>query len=152
LWKAYKAIDRHKHDQHDRHAYRALLHAVTERARAGHDVEFANARTGDTLRLSNPFQNGHVAIAQEDALFSPSTAPFVATYGAADDAHFALLVLQQQNDTSDLSGTWTTWSANFSQDLTDVPAPQAQRLTVSGQIQQDHDQTVTLTVGGSVLT
>jgi hypothetical protein len=77
------------------------------------------------------------------------------TYGAADATHLALLTLQQQQgSSSDLTGSWTTWSAGFSQGTMDVSPPQATRFPISGQIHdvQPQQTILTISVGGSILT
>lgn len=79
----------------------------------------------------------------------------VTTYMASDTTHLAILTLQtQQNASSNLTGSWTTWSAGFSQDTTDVSPPQATCFSFSGQIQdrQSQQTTLTINVDGSVLT
>jgi hypothetical protein len=84
---------------------------------------------------------------------SPSASfPPTGIYGAADGTHLVFASWQQDAGTPDVKGTWTSLSAIFSQDMTDVSAPQTQRFTLSGEISSTKSQTATWSVGGSVIT
>lgn len=67
-WRLYRAVCRHVEDRADRHTYRSLLQAVSDQARAGYNLEFTNGRTGEILKLTNPYTgraHGHVQQIQE---------------------------------------------------------------------------------------
>lgn len=83
---------------------------------------------------------------------TPASFPSTGIYGAADGTHLIFASWQQDAGTPDVKGTWTSLSATFSQDMTDVSGPQSQRLTLSGEISSTQSQTATWSIGGSVIT
>ncbi len=82
---------------------------------------------------------------------TPGTMNVMGIYGAADGTHLIFASWQQDAGTPDIRGSWKSWTATFSQDMTDVSGPESENLTLSGEISSIQDRTATWSVGGSVL-
>lgn len=83
---------------------------------------------------------------------SSSSFPSTGIYAAADGTHLVVASFQQDAGTPDIKGTWTTRTAIFSQDMTDVSGPQSESLTLTGEISSTQSETATWSIGGSVIT
>ena len=111
-WRAYRAIYLHMEDRADRHTYRALLGAVSDQARAGYNLEFTNGRTGEALKLTNPYSGrAHVQLQEVEPapalqIEAPQAIPDVIRYeDVADDvpANQSLLGIRPEDGTLELT-------------------------------------------------
>lgn len=66
-WSAFKALSDHGEQKKDREAYRLLLAEATVKLQQGFNTKYANAKTGDTLEVINPYVVGRVQKVQEVA-------------------------------------------------------------------------------------